>query len=135
MDLQDTRGGIIGEPESKVIKPFDGDLLKFQSEMTRIEPADGKIYDITHADTLEHSVGLPAGYPENTRAIIAVNARQAGTGFLRMRTTSGSSSYMPSVLGTTHAFWVRAVDGQFYYRQTVANDDFDVYALGYLTGV
>jgi len=132
MDLQDTRGGIIGEPESKVIKPFDGDLLKFQSEMTRIVPATGKIYDLTHADTNEHTAALPSGYPANTKAIHVKAIRAAGTGSILLKSVTGGDAII--LAHNAHGLWFRAANGSFYYELSVANDDWNIYATGYITG-
>jgi len=111
----------------------------------RIPPASGKIADITHADTNEHSLTLaqlnavypPGNLPENTRVIYVGGTRIAGAGTLNLHSVSGQKG-VTIVTGTAAYFyavlWYRAADGRFYYSQTVANDDWDVYILGFQTG-
>ena len=100
----------------------------------RIVPASGKIYDITHADTDEHSVALPAGFPANTKSITIWVNRIAGAGSLMTRSVSGQA-FSTWILATNQTgIWYRAIDGLFYYRLSIANDDFDVYAVAYITG-
>ena len=94
----------------------------------RVVPASGKIYDITHADTNEHSVALPAGYPANTKAILIRSTRMAGTGNIYLRSVSGQTGYLISSLWG--GLWFRASDGLFYYNLSVANDDWDINAMG-----
>ena len=95
-------------------------------------PASGKIYDITHADTAEHSVALPAGYPANTKALLISPHRVAGAGHFRVGSVSGGiDGYVSSLMPI---LWVRAANELFYYQFTVANDDWDIMALGYIVG-
>ena len=103
------------------------------SKWVRIVPASGKIYDITHADTNEHSVALPAGYPANTKAIIIRGVRVTGTGSFIMISTSGQSAYSWNFSQGGSGVWMRAADGLFYYSLSVANDDWDIHAIGYVT--
>jgi len=112
------------EPENKV--EYVGDRV------CRVLPASGKIYDITEADTAEHSVALPAGYPANTRAIQIRAERVTGTGTFQPRSVSGQTGF--AILNNGNAFWIRAADGLFYYNLGVANDDWDILAQGYITG-
>ena len=99
----------------------------------RIVPASGKIYDITHADTNEHSVALPTGYPANTKILIVRQTRIAGTGGIKIFSVTGDN--IGGVLSEGNiGVWVRSADGTWLYKLTIANDDFDVYALGYITG-
>ena len=96
-------------------------------------PASGKIYDITHADTAEHSVALPAGYPANTKAMVVQAYRTAGTS--NFHATSVSGVVLGWKIGTAlSGLWLRATDGLFYYHLEVANDVWEIYALGYITG-
>ena len=108
---------------------------RFESGI-RIVPASGKIYDITHADTNEHSVALPAGYPANTKALIIYPLRIAGTGHFATISVSGMPAAEARRFNNNGegGMWIRAVDGLFYYRLNVANDDWDIYSNGYITG-
>ena len=102
----------------------------------QILPTDGaKIADVTHADTVEHSMALPAGYPANTKAIIIRAARQAGTGSFRLYCPSGSFSYVLTSGGASSCgWWIRQADGLFHYSLSVANDDWDIYGSAVMTG-
>jgi len=106
--------------------------LGFSGGRVRIVPATGKIYDITHADTNEHSVTIPVGYPGNIKALYCRFSRIAGTGQLKMISTQGT----PGMYITTqdNGLWFRAIDGLFYYSLSVANDDWDVFIYGYIAG-
>ena len=104
---------------------------RFESGI-RIIPASGKIYDITHADTNEHSVALPAGYPANTKAIYITCFRLAGTGFFVPRSVSGMPG-APRIATDFGGLWIRAVNGLFYYNLHTANDDWDIFSDGYIT--
>ena len=105
----------------------------YRDQVARIVPASGQIYDITHADTNEHSVALPTGYPANTRAILVRTDRVGGTGSFRMRSVSGAATYITTAPGA-HGLWIRASDGLFWYSLQTASDDWDIFANGYITG-
>ena len=96
----------------------------------KIVPASGKIYDITHADTNEHSVALPAGYPANTKALIVRCSRVAGTGNIYLNSVPGASGATWQIATPNTGVWIRATDGMFYYSISVANDDWDIFAVG-----
>ncbi len=108
--------------------------MPIEGSAVRITPASGKIADITHADTAEHSMALPAGFPGNTRAILVLGNRIAGTGNFVLRSVSGVGIAGRLAHYSAHLWWVRAIDGLFYYNLTVANDDWDIYGVGYITG-
>jgi len=112
----------------------DNSVEFYRDRVARIVPTTGKIYDITHADTNEHTVALPATYPANTKAIIITGIRIAGTGYVRIKSVSGGTGYDSCLDVRFQYMWIRATDGLFYYNLSVANDDFDVYATGYVTG-
>ena len=98
-----------------------------------IVPASGKIYDITHADNNEHSVPLPAGYPENTQALSIRANRVSGSGVFVSRSVSGQTGV--NIFNNESAgLWIRAVDGLFYYNLNTPGDDWDIYAMGYVIG-
>ena len=105
----------------------------YRDQVARIVPATGKIYDITEADTNEHSVALPAGYPENTREILIHPERQSGSGNFRARSTSGDPHSAVTILNDYAGIWVRAAVGLFYYQLSTANDDWDIFAVRYIT--
>ena len=100
----------------------------------RIAPASGKIYDLTQADVNEHAVALPGGYPANTRALVIMASRQAGTGNFRIISVTGDTVGGLLISNQGTAVWVRSASGDFLYRLTAINDDWDIYSIGYLTG-
>ena len=101
----------------------------YKDQVARVVPLSGKIMDITHADTNEHSVALPTGYPANTKILIVMPQRVAGTGFFKALSTTGSASHWYTASGEG-CVWIRAADGTFRYILTVANDDWDIHAVG-----
>lgn len=110
------------------------DVEFYDQTAPRVEPTSGKIYDITHADTNEHSVSLPTGYPANTKLLIISGQRMSGSGNLQLRSTSGVAESRWTVAPDREGVWPRAADGEFYYKLTAANDDWDIYVLAYITG-
>jgi len=103
-------------------------------------PYNGKIADITEADTNKHYLTLAnsagtGAIAGETRKIIAVSVRvdrAAGTGMLNFFPKEGVNSS-----GQTLNFMYSPIiiaDGtqRLQYSQTVANDDFDLYCLGYV---
>ena len=100
----------------------------YKDQVTHVVPLSGKIADITHADTNEHSMALPTGYPANTKAIFIHPYRAAGTGQFRTNMVSGQDG--PVIASNSGGAWIRATDGLFYYKLTIANDDWDIYADG-----
>lgn len=90
---------------------------------------DGKILDITHADTNEHTATMPAGIPSNCVAMYVVPYRIGGTGQWAFRSVSGGNDDICN--SNESVVWFRAANGNWYYRLTVANDDWDIYCWGY----
>ena len=105
----------------------------YRDQVARIVTGSGKIADITHADTNEHSMALPAGYPANTRAIIIRPERVTGTGLFICRQVTGIT-FGWTIASAIGGVWVRAADGLFYYNLTVANDDWDIRVIAIITG-
>lgn len=99
---------------------------------TSIVLSDGnKIYDITHADTVEHTIALPAGAPTNTKYMLCRFTRPVGTGSFRTLSVSGGGIF--SYTSNTCGIWPRAADGLFYYRISVNNDEWDIFCQAYFT--
>lgn len=96
-------------------------------------PRNGKIADITHADTLEHSLNIQTALGETRRvvAITVVSERAVGTGILYAYGLTGNPTYW---LDDCHYRLptITLVDANLYYRLSVANDDFDLYCRGYV---
>ncbi len=103
-------------------------------------PYNGKIADITHADTLKHTVTLAnaagtGAIAGETRKIIAVHvwaSRIAGTGNFYSYANEGATASNSNV--DTRGFFCTIANAtqRFQYALSVANDDFDLYCLGYV---
>jgi hypothetical protein len=104
-------------------------------------PYNGKIADIKEADTNKHYLTLAnsegtGAIAGETRKIIAINLywkRITGTGAFMVYPNEGSceGAYAGS---TTYTVCVIIKDGtqRLQYSQTVANDDWDLYCVGYV---
>jgi len=101
-------------------------------------PYNGKIADITHADTNKHTLDLATALSE-TRKIIVVSVsapRIAGSGHLRAYPNEGSTGVVIGASWGTNPynFEIIIADGtqRLEYDLTWADDDFDLYCLGYV---
>ena len=98
-------------------------------------PYNGKIADITHADTNRHNLDLAAPLSE-TRTIIAiiVNAtRISGSGTIFVYPNEGDKNTQISPGDSRVATVIIAAGMQrLQYYLNVANDDFDLNCLGYV---
>lgn len=105
-------------------------------------PYNGKIADITHADTIQHflvlanatGTGAIAG---ETRKIVAVGlwaARIAGTGYLAAYPNEGVQALdlYSYDCWTNNIVIIKDGTQRLQYRLNVANDDYDLYCLGYV---
>lgn len=100
---------------------------------TKVVPHGPKIADITHADILEHSLTPAAlGLPDNVTAIYYWGIRMGGAGAFEAKSASGGPVF--PIGSGSGSMWFKAADGLFYYELSVANDDWDIYAVGYLYG-
>lgn len=104
-------------------------------------PYNGKIADITHADTVTHLLVLANGagteaIAGETRKIVAVelfSVRIAGTGVIFGYPNEGTFFGGVSYNGTFPSVIVVANGTQrLQYALEVANDDFDLYCIGYV---
>ena len=97
-------------------------------------PYNGKIADITHADTSKHTVDLASALSE-TRKIVAITlfpTRITGTGGFRVYPNEGTSLFN---VPTGYPFSdVVIADGtnRLQYSLSAANDDWDLYCFGYV---
>jgi hypothetical protein len=103
-------------------------------------PLNAKIADITHADTLKHTLTLANGagtgaIAGETRKIIAVHLsawRMGGTGFFETYPNEGAQ--FQTILWDTSWGYQAIANGtqRIQYNLSVANDDWDVYCFGYV---
>jgi len=100
-------------------------------------PYNGKIADITHADTNKHTLDLETALSE-TRKIVAVilrDQRIAGTGNLQWFSNEGTLQYNKAVTMYPHTLVIADGTQRGQYSLTVANDDWDVFCHGYVVEV
>lgn len=107
---------------------LDGLLQK-----TRFTAKNEKIYDITHADTETHGASVPTGYPPNTVALKIKATRISGTGNFVLNPTGSGSGYIV-IANNGSAVWFISATRLFHYFLSVANDDWDIYCAGLITG-
>ena len=97
-------------------------------------PYNGKIADITHADTDNHTLDLAAALSE-TRTIITVAVRPvrvSGTGSLKKFPNEGYYRDQGLYYDVTTWMVIKYGTNRLQYALTDANDDFDVYCFGYV---
>ena len=99
-----------------------------------VVPYNGKIADITETDTAKHTLDLETALSETRKIIMVILTwwRVSGTGELRIYPNEGTYNFA----GSSQYLGVSCViaDGtqRLQYAQSVANDDFDLYCLGYV---
>lgn len=97
-------------------------------------PKNGKIADITHADTNKHFLDLAAALSE-TRKIIELEisvSKMVGTGNFRFYPNEGARAVICSSGYNTLRCIIADGTQRLQYNLTVANDDFDLFCLGYV---
>jgi len=103
-------------------------------KMQKFVPYNGKIADITDADTNKHTIDLETALSETRKiiALIITADRVAGTGELGIYANEGSRRINLQI-GSRWGM-VTIADGtqRLQYDQGVANDDYDLYCLGYV---
>ena len=118
--------------------PTEDNMLNFLRKSLPVHifvPYNGKIADITHADTNNHTLNLAVALSE-TRKIIKVQilgVRIAGTGDIKIYPNEGASSYILQTSGYYSDECIIANGtNRMLYSLTVANDDWDLYCFGYV---
>jgi hypothetical protein len=97
-------------------------------------PYNGKIADITHADTDKHNLDLETALGE-TRKIIAVIVfvyRMLGSGMMAFYPNEAAAGVMTNADLYTHFVIIKDGTQRLQYSLTVANDDYDLYCIGYV---
>lgn len=99
----------------------------------RFVPYNGKIADITHADTNKHTLDLAIALSERRKiiAVMVTGIKQSGTGVFCVYPNEGSTYLVASWEAMR---FVIMADGtqRLQYNLSVANDDFDLYCFGYV---
>ena len=97
-------------------------------------PYNAKIADINEADINKHFLDLETALGE-TRKIVALTVlviRIAGTGNFVLYPNEGFASRTLSSYGVWDMFVIADGTQRAQYRQTVADDDWDLWCLGYV---
>lgn len=97
-------------------------------------PFNGKIADITHADTNKHTLDLAAALGE-TRKIVDIRlmgARIAGTGFFWIYPDEGAQKDFLSSWAQSVDITIKDATQRLQYCLSVAGDDWDLYCFGYV---
>lgn len=97
-------------------------------------PYNAKIADINEDDTDKHTLDLETALSE-TRKIIGVilqAARILGSGELRVYPNEGAVGGYVSGAHMLGTCVIKNGTQRLQYKQTVANDDFDLYCFGYI---
>lgn len=97
-------------------------------------PYNGKIADITHADTNKHTLDLAAALGE-TRKIIAVNVFAWRIGGINDIYAYPNEGATVSLIGFSYIATVVVIaDGtqRLQYSLATANSDWDLYCMGYV---
>jgi len=97
---------------------------------------NAKIADISEADTNKHLITLIAmGLPANAKVILLGAKRISGTGALDVFPDEGTEATRVGDSANMYGknFAIGVTDERLQYALTVANDDFDLYCLGYWT--
>jgi hypothetical protein len=98
-------------------------------------PYNGKIADITHADTNKHTLDLATALSETRKIIVVIvmSGRMAGTGYLNCYPNEGADRILTgSGSGADHSVVIKDGTNELRYALSVANDDFDLYCFGYV---
>ena len=96
-------------------------------------PYNGKIADITHADTDKHTLALATPLSE-TRTIISISFRPeriSGTGSFFVYPNEGAKGqgFAPNTWAADIV--IASASQRLQYSLAVANDDWDIFCLGY----
>ena len=102
-------------------------------------PYNGKIADITHADTNKHTLDLETALSETRKiiAVILVAERIAGAGELYAYPNEGAGYCDLDLWGVYNQqnIIIKDASQRLQYSLSVANDDFDLYCRGYVVEV
>ena len=108
-----------------------------------VVPYNGKIADITHADTNKHELtlanaggtGAIAGETRKIVEIITRIQRIVGTGELRIYPAEGATPMQSNWIDYIQVVIILAGSQRLQYALDTANDDFDLHCLGYVVEV
>lgn len=94
---------------------------------------DGKVADITHADTNKHTITLATmGLPQSIKALQLLAVRIGGAGNFNVYPAEGTYSLTIGHGAEFRGKWCAIINNRLQYSLNTANDDFDLYCVGYL---
>ena len=96
-------------------------------------PYNGKIADLQENDITKHFEDISAFVPANCVAVILASSRAAGTGNILYFPNESTKDTTSFAIYGSHSVIVALASGtqRFQWRNTVANDDWDIYMFGY----
>lgn len=111
-------------------------MRKHGKQIEILVPYNGKIFDISEADTSTHTTTSLKTALSETREIVAVllrGDRMGGSGNLLVYPNEGSDDCLiaPASYGP-YTIVIAAGSDRFQYSLSNANDDFDVHCFGYV---
>lgn len=107
-------------------------------EFTQFVPYNGKIADITHADTDLHTITLTSlGLPNNTVAINLQAFRMSGTGDFYAYPNEGAMqiNLFQAAYKSSELIGLKNATYRMQYKLSVAGSDWDLYCSGYFVSV
>jgi hypothetical protein len=128
----------------EIAAPSNNQLLKYETATSLWKnkapglqfhiPYNGKIADIHESDVLHHYLDLATALSE-TRKIIAIildGRRMSGTGNLYYYANEGAQATIDYLTGRARLVIIKDASYRLEYSQSVSNDDFDLYSMGYI---
>jgi len=101
--------------------------LKLAARLVALIPA--KIADLQENDTAAHELDLSPFVPPGTKACILLVERSSGTGYFHVFPNSHATLNWAMQINMQMLIVVK--DQTLKWKNTVANDDWDLYLLGY----
>lgn len=112
---------------------FANDSQTIVLNFTNFVGYNGKIFDLTYADTSHHYTSSVATALSETRTVVGLvltSTRSSGTGNLNVYSIEGASYDLVSTIRTGCSV-IGIINDRIEHNLSVANDDFDLYCLGY----
>ena len=104
-------------------------VLKLAARLVNLEPY--KIADLQENDTADHEFDLSPFVPPGTKAIIFHAIRSSGTGRFAAHPTSSTYVIYADTTSVVNIYFLPIKDRILLWKNTVANDDWDVILFGY----
>jgi len=101
--------------------------LKLAARFVSLDPS--KIADLQENDTAEHVLDLSSIIPVATMGLILVVERISGTGYFHVFPRSHATLKWSLGIGNPTLMTIK--DQEIKWKNTAANDDWDLYLLGY----